>query len=87
MNKILQYLKKHGERLDTDIAEATEISLAVVCFQLAELAAKFEVACHSVRFIKGKRVEGVIYRIAGYTHRRAGNQRHVEAFVALALTK
>ena len=68
MNEIMQYLKNHGERLDTDIAEATGISLATVRLQLAELAAKCEVvACHSIRFKKGKRVEGTIYRIAGYT--------------------
>lgn len=67
MNQILQYLKKHGERLDTDIAEATGISLASVRLQLAELAAKCEVVtCYSIRFNKGKKVEGTIYRIAGY---------------------
>jgi len=67
-NEILQYLKNHGERLDTDIAEATGISLATVRLQLAELAAKCEiVVCHSIRFKKGKRIEGTIYRIAGYT--------------------
>lgn len=68
MKEILQYLKKHGERLDTDIAEATGISLASVRTQLVELAAKHEVVvCHSIRFNKGKKVEGTIYRIAGYT--------------------
>ena len=52
MKEILQYLKKHGERLDTDIAEATGISLATVRLQLAELVAKCEVvACHSIRFV------------------------------------
>jgi len=67
-NQILQYLKKHGERLDTDIAEATDISLAVVRLQLTELTAKCEVvACHSIRFNKGKKVEETIYRVAGYT--------------------
>jgi DeoR/GlpR family transcriptional regulator of sugar metabolism len=68
MKEILQYLKKHGERLDTDIAEATGISLATVHLQLAELVAKCEVvACHSIRFKKDKKIEGTIYRIAGYT--------------------
>jgi len=68
MNEILQYLKNHGERLDTDIAEATGISLATVRLRLAELAAKCEIVkCHSIRFKKGKRIEGTIYRIAGYT--------------------
>ena len=68
MKEILQYLIKHGERLDTDIAEATGISLATVRLQLAELVAKCEVvACHSIRFKNDKKIEGTIYRIAGYT--------------------
>lgn len=67
-NLILQYLKKHGEQLDCDIAEGTGIRLAAVRVQLAELATKCEiVACHSIRFNKGKKVEGTIYRIAGFT--------------------
>lgn len=67
-NEILQYLKTQGERLDTDIAKATGISLAAVRLELAELAARCEVvACHSIRFVKGKKIEGTIYRVAGYT--------------------
>lgn len=67
MNEILQYLKKHGERLDSEIAEASGISLAKVRLHLAELAAKGEVmSCHSIRFEKGKKIEAIIYRIAGY---------------------
>ena len=67
-NEILQYLKTQGERLDTDIAKATGISLAAVRLELAELAARCEVvACHSIRFAKGKKIEGTIYRVAGYT--------------------
>jgi DeoR/GlpR family transcriptional regulator of sugar metabolism len=67
MKEILQYLKRHGERLDTEIAEATGISLANVRLHLSELAAKGEVmACHSIRFEKGKKVEGISCRLAGY---------------------
>jgi len=65
--EILQYLKKHGERLDTDIAEATGISLATVRLHLAELTAKCEVvACHTTRFVKGKKIVGMTCRLAGY---------------------
>jgi len=68
MNDILRYMKMHGERLDKEIAVATGISLASVRLQLAELTAKHEVvACHSIRFNKGKKVEDTIYRVAGYT--------------------
>jgi DeoR/GlpR family transcriptional regulator of sugar metabolism len=67
MEKILQYLKTHGERFDTEIAEATGITLANVRLQLAELAAKGEVmACHSTKFVKGKKIEGISCRVAGY---------------------
>ncbi len=58
----------HGERLDKEIAVATGISLASVRLQLAELTASHEVvACQSIRFSKGKKVEETIYRVAGYT--------------------
>jgi predicted ArsR family transcriptional regulator len=68
MNEILQYMKMHGERLDKEIAVATGISLAAVRLQLAELTAQHEVvACQSIRFNKGKKFEGTIYRVAGYT--------------------
>jgi DeoR/GlpR family transcriptional regulator of sugar metabolism len=57
MKEILQYLKTQGERLDTDIAKATGISLANVRLQLSELASKGEImSCHSIRFEKGKRI-------------------------------
>jgi hypothetical protein len=68
MNKILQYMKMNGERLDKEIAVATGIPLASVRLKLAELTASHEiVACQSIRFNKGKRSEGTIYRVAGYS--------------------
>jgi len=68
MNEILEYMKKHGERLDKEIAVATGISLASVRLQLADLTASHEiVACKSIRFHKGKKSEGTIYRVAGYS--------------------
>ena len=67
MKEILQYLKNHGEQLDTEIAGATGISLANVRTQLTELAAKGEVmSCISTRFEKGKKIEGISCRLAGY---------------------
>ena len=68
MKEILQYLKKNGEQLDTEIAVATGISLATVRRHLADLTAKYEiVACHTTRFVKGKKVVGITCRVAGYT--------------------
>lgn len=67
MKDILQYLKTNGERLDTEIAQATGVSLANVRAQLSDLAAKGEImACHSIKFVNGKKVEGVSCRLAGY---------------------
>ena len=68
MKTIQQYLKKNGEQLDTEIAVATGISLAAVRRHLSELTSKHEVvACHTIRFVKGKKVEGMACRVAGYT--------------------
>jgi predicted ArsR family transcriptional regulator len=67
MKEILQYLKTHGEQLDTEIAKAVGISLAKVRLHLSELAAKGEVmSCHSIRFEKGKKIEGIRCRLAGH---------------------
>jgi len=67
MKDILQYLKKYGDRLDTEIAMGTGISLVNVRHQLSELAAKGEImTCHSIRFEKGKKIEGIRCRLAGY---------------------
>jgi DNA-binding IclR family transcriptional regulator len=67
MNAILKHLKTHGEQLDSQIAEAVGISLSNVRLQLSELAAKGEVmACLSIRYEKGKKIEGIKCRLAGY---------------------
>lgn len=67
MKEILQYLKRYGERLDADIAEATGYSLPSVRLHLAELAAKGDVmTCHLTRFENGCKVEGMVCRISGY---------------------
>jgi predicted ArsR family transcriptional regulator len=67
MNDILQYLKTHGERLDTEIAKAAGVSLAQVRLHLAELTAKGDViSCQTTRFVKGNKTEGMSCRLAGY---------------------
>ena len=67
MNEILQYLKNHGEQLDNEIARATGMSLATVRSRLSELAIKGEVmTCHSIRFEKGRKIEGMSCRLVGY---------------------
>jgi hypothetical protein len=67
MAEILKYLKKHGEKLDAEIAEAAGLSLSKTRLCLAELAAKGEViTCDSIRFEKGKKIEGIRCRVSGY---------------------
>ena len=66
-NLILQYLEKHGERLDTEIANATATSLATVRLHLAELTANGAIkSCQLTRFVDGKKFEGMTYRLAGF---------------------
>lgn len=67
MQIILQYLKEHGERLDSEIASETGISLEKVCLGLAELSAKGDVImCRSTRYTEGKKIEGMLCRVSGY---------------------
>ncbi len=64
MNEILQYLKMHGERLDTEIARFTGIALDNVRLHLSELATKGEIiACRSIKFEMGEKVEGLKCRL------------------------
>ena len=67
MQEILKYLKQNGERLDSEIAAATGISLANVRHSVSELSARGDVmVCRSIRIKEGKEVEGILCRIAGY---------------------
>jgi transcription initiation factor IIE alpha subunit len=67
MHEILKYLRTHGELLDTEIALALGMPLAKAQQQLAKLAADGEIiTCHTVRFDKGKKVEGTICRLSGH---------------------
>ena len=67
MDEVLQYLKRHGERLDSEIAAATGMTLAKVRLAVSNLAAKGEImTCRSIRFKDGKQVEAILCRVAGY---------------------
>ena len=64
---ILQYLKKYGQRLDSEIAAATGIPLPKVRTSLSDLSAQGEISrCSVTRFDNGKAVEGILCRIAGF---------------------
>jgi predicted ArsR family transcriptional regulator len=63
---ILQYLHKHGQQLDSQIAKATGIPLPAVRTSLSELSARGEISrCSVIRFTNGKPVEAMLCRIAG----------------------
>ena len=67
LQKILQYLKEHGERLDAEIAKDIGIPLENVSLGLSQLAAKGDVImCHTTRYTDGKTIEGMLCRVAGY---------------------
>jgi hypothetical protein len=67
LQKILQYLKDHGEKLDSEIASGVGLSLENVRNQLTDLAAKGEVImCRTTRYTEGKKIEGMLCRVAGY---------------------
>ena len=64
---ILQCLKKHGQRLDSEIAEETGVSVMDVRQRFEKLSSTGEViACKLTRFENGKPVNIVLYRASGY---------------------
>lgn len=63
---ILQYLKEHGQRLDSEIAAATGISLSMVRISLSDLSAQGEIMkCSVTRYSDGKPVQGTLCRVLG----------------------
>ena len=67
LTDILDCLKKHGERLDSEIAEEMGMPLASVRQALAGLATSgLVVTCNLTRFEGGKRFEGWLCRVSGY---------------------
>ena len=67
MNDILECLKRHGQRLDAEIAEETGVPLATVRHRLAALAATGAIiTCRLIRFDNGKRFEALQCRVSGY---------------------
>ena len=65
--QILQCLKKHGQRLDSEIAKEIGVPLAIVRQKAASLAATGAViTCSLTRFENGKRIDSLLYRVSGY---------------------
>ena len=67
MREIMEYLRKNGQRLDSEIAAATGLPLTKVRYMLSDLSAQGEISkCSVVRFNDGKKIEGTLCRVAGY---------------------
>lgn len=67
MQAILDYLKHSGERLDSEIAAATGLSLANVRSRVKDLHARGAVmVCRSIRYKDGKEIDAILCRISGY---------------------
>ncbi|HEY5310526.1 MAG TPA: ArsR family transcriptional regulator [Casimicrobiaceae bacterium] len=67
MVEILQCLKKHGQRLDVEIAKEMGLPLALVRQRLSGLAATGAVImCNLTRFENGNRIEAWQCRVSGY---------------------
>ena len=67
MPKLLPCLKKHGQRLDSELANETGLPIAKVRQRLTELAATGAVVtCNLTRFEHGKRIEGLMCRMSGW---------------------
>lgn len=63
----LQCLKKHGQRLDSEIAREMGVSLVTVRQQLSVLADRREaILCKTIRFENGKPFEAWQCRVSGF---------------------
>lgn len=67
MTEILQCLKKHGQRLDLEIAKELRVPLGTVRQHLTALAASREaIVCKTIQFEKGRQFEAWQGRISGF---------------------
>jgi predicted ArsR family transcriptional regulator len=67
MTEILQCLKKHGQRLDLEIAKELRVPVATVRAHLADLADRREaVVCKTIQFENGRQIEAWQGRVSGF---------------------
>ena len=67
MIETLQCLKKHGQRLDSEIAREIGLSLVTVRQHLGALTDRQEaIVCKTIRFENGKTIEAWQCRVSGY---------------------
>lgn len=67
MTETLQCLKKHGQRLDLEIAKELRMSVAVVRQHLTALAeSRQAIVCKTIQFEKGRQFEAWQGRVSGF---------------------
>jgi predicted ArsR family transcriptional regulator len=67
MTEILQCLKKHGQRLDLEIAKELRVPLATVRQHLSALAeSRQAILCKTIQFEKGRQFEAWQGRVSGF---------------------
>ena len=67
MTETLQCLKKHGQRLDLEIAKEMHVTLATVRQHLTALAERREaIVCKTIQFENGRQFEAWQGRVAGF---------------------
>ena len=67
MTETLQCLKKHGQRLDLEIAKEMRMPLATVRQHLTALAERREaIVCKTFQFKNGRRFEAWQGRVSGF---------------------
>ena len=67
MTETLQCLKKHGQRLDLEIAKELRMSVATVRAHLAALAERREaIICKTIQFDRGRQFEAWQWRVSGF---------------------
>jgi predicted ArsR family transcriptional regulator len=67
MTETLQCLKKHGQRLDLEIARELRVPLATVRQHLTALAESREaIICKTIQFEKGRPFEAWQGRVSGF---------------------
>jgi predicted ArsR family transcriptional regulator len=67
MTETLQYLKRHGQRLDLEIAKEMRVPLATVRQHLTALAESREaIVCKTIQFENGRQFEAWQGRISGF---------------------
>lgn len=67
MTETLQCLKRHGQRLDLEIAKEMRVPLAIVRQQLTALSERREaIVCKTIQFENGRQFEAWQGRVSGF---------------------